>query len=118
MRSRPFGVSPERLLREDEPEAFAISRSPLRKRDESREEEIEQPEEGASREDVDLVRMYLQHIGKRRLLKAHEEVAIGQRIETAQRDLVAALARDSGGRADACRACRPHSQPRPIRRRS
>ena len=45
-----------------------------------------------SREDVDLVRVYLQHIGKRKLLKAHQEVEIGERIETAQRDLVGALA--------------------------
>ena len=87
---QPFAVGPERLLREDEPEAFADQ--PLTVEEEiAEEEEIEQPEEGASREDVDLVRLYLQHIGKRRLLKAHEEVTIGQRIETAQRDLVAAL---------------------------
>jgi RNA polymerase primary sigma factor len=86
---QPFSVTPERLLRDDEPEAFADQ--PLTVEEEVEEEEIEQPEEGASREDVDLVRLYLQHIGKRRLLKAHEEVTIGQRIETAQRDLVAAL---------------------------
>ena len=86
---QPFAVPPERLLRDDEPEAFADQR--LAVEEEVEEEEIEQPEEGASREDVDLVRLYLQHIGKRRLLKAHEEVTIGQRIETAQRDLVAAL---------------------------
>jgi RNA polymerase primary sigma factor len=86
---QPFPVAPDRLLREDEPEAFADQ--PLTVEEEVTEEEIEQPEEGASREDVDLVRLYLQHIGKRRLLKAHEEVTIGQRIETAQRDLVAAL---------------------------
>jgi RNA polymerase primary sigma factor len=86
---QPFSVTPERLLRDDEPEAFADQ--PLTVEEEVEEEEIEQPEEGASREDVDLVRLYLQHIGKRRLLKAHEEKTIGQRIETAQRDLVAAL---------------------------
>jgi RNA polymerase primary sigma factor len=87
---RPFAVTPERLLRDDEPEAFADQSLAVEEEVEE-EEEIEQPEEGASREDVDLVRLYLQHIGKRRLLKAHEEVTIGQRIETAQRDLVAAL---------------------------
>ncbi|HEY5616721.1 MAG TPA: sigma-70 family RNA polymerase sigma factor [Vicinamibacterales bacterium] len=86
---RPFIVSPERMLREDEPEAFTDQ--PLPVEEEGEEEEIEQPGGRFSREDVDLVRVYLQHIGKRRLLKAHEEVAIGQRIETAQRDLVAAL---------------------------
>ena len=47
---------------------------------------------GVSRDDVDLVRMYLQHIGKRKLLKAHQEVEIGERIENAQKDLVAAMA--------------------------
>jgi hypothetical protein len=88
---RPFAVTPERLLRDDEPEAFADQSLAVEEEVEEEEEEIEQPEEGASREDVDLVRLYLQHIGKRRLLKAHEEVTIGQRIETAQRDLVAAL---------------------------
>jgi RNA polymerase primary sigma factor len=86
---RPFSVSPAHMLRDEEPEAFADQ--PLAADEEPEEQEIEQPEEGVSREDVDLVRVYLQHIGKRRLLKAHEEVAIGQRIEDAQRDLVAAL---------------------------
>jgi RNA polymerase primary sigma factor len=46
----------------------------------------------ADREELDLVRLYLRHIGKRKLLKAQEEVAIGERIETAQRDLLLALA--------------------------
>jgi RNA polymerase primary sigma factor len=36
--------------------------------------------------------VYLQHIGKRKLLKASEEVVLGQRIETAQKDLLRALA--------------------------
>jgi RNA polymerase primary sigma factor len=43
------------------------------------------------REEVDLVRVYLQHIGKRKLLKAAEERVIGERIENAQRDLVMTL---------------------------
>ena len=33
----------------------------------------------------------MQHIGRRKLLKAHQEVEIGERIEKAQRDLSAAL---------------------------
>src|SRR4026209_756846 len=65
---QPFAVAPERLLRDDEPEAFADQR--LAVEEEVEEEEIEQPEEGASREDVDLVRLYLQHIGKARPLEA------------------------------------------------
>src|SRR5687768_16481966 len=88
---QPFAVSPERMLREDEPEAFA-DQPVVEEAEDDEEEELEQAEEAASREDVDLVRLYLQHIGKRRLLKAHEEVAIGQRIETAQQALVSALA--------------------------
>jgi RNA polymerase primary sigma factor len=38
------------------------------------------------------VRLYLQHIGRRKLLKAHQEQEIGQRIETALRDVLTALA--------------------------
>ena len=93
------GVEPRQLLEEEEPEAFTDQ--PIRRRDdfealaesEPDEDDDQQPlEAGASREDVDLVRMYLQHIGKRKLLKAHQEVEIGERIENAQKALVAALA--------------------------
>jgi len=87
----PFGGPPERLLQEDEPEAFADQPVAVDEDDASA-DDLEQPVEAAAPEDVDLVRLYLQHIGRRKLLKAHEEVAIGQRIENAQRDLVAALA--------------------------
>ena len=95
----PYGAEPRQLLAEDEPEAFADQ--PIRRRDDFEalaadapdEDEEQQPlEAGASRDDVDLVRMYLQHIGKRKLLKAHQEVEIGERIEKAQKDLLAALA--------------------------
>ena len=91
-KGEPFQVEPERLLAEEEPEAFAAQPVPG---GEDFEEEEEPEAEGAalpgSREDVDLVRVYLQHIGKRKLLKAKDEQAIGLRIENAQRDLVAAL---------------------------
>ena len=82
----PFAMDPERLLHEDEPEAFA-------------DQDIDAPDDGqplapgpASREDVDLVRVYLQHIGKRKLLKGHEEKALGERIERLQQGVVATLA--------------------------
>jgi RNA polymerase primary sigma factor len=88
---QPFRVPAARLLQEDEPEAFAEQPVAVDE-EEVAEEDLEQPVEAAAPEDVDLVRLYLQHIGKRKLLKAPEEVAIGQRIENAQRDLVAALA--------------------------
>ncbi len=92
----PFAVEPKRLLEDEEPEAFVPQRVDDEQEFETEREEPEEEEEqplapGVGREDVDLVRVYLQHIGRRKLLKAHEEVAIGQRIEKAQRDLAAAL---------------------------
>jgi RNA polymerase primary sigma factor len=42
---------------------------------------------------VDLVRLYLQHVGQRKLLKAHEEQQIGRAIESARGDLLAELAK-------------------------
>ena len=90
---RPF-PEPERLLQEEEPEAF--TEQPIRAGEEDFEEDDERSEgayqPGVSREDVDLVRVYLQHIGKRKLLKAHQEREIGERIENAQREVVASLA--------------------------
>jgi RNA polymerase primary sigma factor len=92
-----YEVEPRQLLEHDEPEAFA--NQPIRRRSdfEEPEEEPEPLKAGVSREDVDLVRVYLQHIGKRKLLKAHQEVEIGGRIESAQRDLLAALGDIPGG---------------------
>ena len=85
--AHPFTPSPEQILHEEEPEAFEDQ--PVR----AETEEEEQLEAGtpAGREEVDLVRVYLQHIGKRKLLKAADERAIGERIENAQRDLVTTL---------------------------
>ena len=86
---QPF-VPPERLLEEQEPEAFADQPIP---RDDDEVEDDDQPLAAAGpREEIDLVRVYLQHIGKRKLLKAHQEQEIGERIEKAQHDLVAAFA--------------------------
>jgi RNA polymerase primary sigma factor len=42
-------------------------------------------------EDIDLVRMYLQQIGRRKLLKARDEQEIGARIEHARGDQLAAI---------------------------
>ncbi len=84
----PYAPSAEQILHEEEPEAFEDQ--PVRA---EVEEDEEQPEARlpAGREEVDLVRVYLQHIGKRKLLKAAEERTIGERIENAQRDLVTTL---------------------------
>jgi RNA polymerase primary sigma factor len=83
---------PERLLMEEEPEAFNVQhiddveefRAPMGA-------DEEPPEPGADREDIDLVRVYLRHVGRSRLLKGAEEQAIGRDIESARADLVSAL---------------------------
>jgi RNA polymerase primary sigma factor len=82
---QPFAPSPEQILHDEEPEAFEDQVV------ESDEEEQLEPGSPVGREEVDLVRVYLQHIGKRKLLKAAEERVIGERIENAQRDLVTTL---------------------------
>jgi RNA polymerase primary sigma factor len=89
----PFAAEPERLLQEEEPEAYTPQQFGDDHELEAEELEKEQPTAGPlAHEDVDLVRVYLQHIGKRKLLKKQEEVAIGERIEKAGADLVARLA--------------------------
>ena len=92
---QPF-VQPERLLQEEEPEAFAEQPIP-HDEDALHEEDVEPPVAAAGpRDEHDLVRVYLKHIGRRKLLKKHEEVEIGERIEKAQRHLVAALSEIPG----------------------
>ena len=94
-------ISPaERLLEEEEPEAFSPRQ--FREGDEESEEadaaeeadgdELDlSPGKESSNEDLDLVRVYLKHVGKRKLLKAAEEQAIGKRIEDGRGQLQAAL---------------------------
>lgn len=60
--------------------------------DEDLEGDVEQLAAGASAQDVDLVRLYLTHIGKRKLLKPEQERDIGLRIEQARGGVIAALA--------------------------
>jgi RNA polymerase primary sigma factor len=81
---------PKDVLEHEEPEAFSRQHIDDHDHEEEQQEEEYAPSD-VGREDLDLVRVYLQHIGRRKLLKAHEEVAIGQRIEKAQHDLAAAL---------------------------
>src|SRR4051812_12127864 len=87
---------PRRLIEEEEPEAFDEQRFD---RDDQQVDDEEDGEEAEAipagrfpQEDVDLVRVYLNHIGKRKLLKAHEEQEIGRRIESARNELLAELA--------------------------
>jgi RNA polymerase primary sigma factor len=94
---RDTDVEPARLLADEEPEAYSAQAIPDGDDfEEEREHEEEDDATGgaaavATREDVDLVRLYLQHIGRRKLLKAHEEVILGERIERGLRDVLTAL---------------------------
>src|SRR5476649_1247668 len=98
---QPFSQDAGQILQNEEPEAFEdqkigadgdVDETDEKETDEAGEEEPElEARAPLGREEVDLVRVYLQHIGKRKLLKAVEERAIGQRIENAQRQLVTAL---------------------------
>jgi RNA polymerase primary sigma factor len=91
---RPVIEPAERLLEEEEPEAFddqPIEEDAGREEQESEETE-DAPEARLPQEEPDLVRVYLKHIGRRKLLKKHEEQAIGLRIEQARSDLLTELA--------------------------
>ena len=84
---------PSRLIEEEEPEAFEEMRFDREAEEPEEDEHVEElPAGRMPQEDVDLVRVYLNHIGKRKLLKAHEEQEIGRRIETVRNDLLAELA--------------------------
>jgi RNA polymerase primary sigma factor len=91
-------LPPDRLLEEEEPEAFRGRGLVEEVEDDDAETDAEgqplqlEPGKGPSSEDLDLVRVYLKHVGRRRLLKAQEEQAIGQRIEDARGALQATLA--------------------------
>jgi RNA polymerase primary sigma factor len=94
-------LPPDRLIAEDDVEAIEG-----RRRDGGDEEEEESdPDEespkvdeadgkfeaGVSREDIDLVRLYLKTVGQRKLLTAKQEQEIGKRIEDARGAVQAAL---------------------------
>ena len=81
---------PQRLLEEEEPEAFAPR--PVEDDDEAAEPEAELAPGATANEDIDLVRVYLKHVGRRKLLKGKEEQEIGLRIEEGRARLQAALA--------------------------
>jgi RNA polymerase primary sigma factor len=91
----------DRLIEEEETEAFEGRRpgydqesdeseddAPVRPDDDDKEEKFEA---GVSREDLDLVRLYLKTVGQRKLLTAKQEQDIGRRIEEARGELQATL---------------------------
>ncbi len=97
-------VNPMRLLDEEEPEAAEERIGPEAADEEA---EVETTESGpepnepiaavrTSTEDVDLVRVYLNHIGRRPLLKPDQERAVATRIEEARAVVQGELARIPG----------------------
>jgi RNA polymerase primary sigma factor len=90
--SRHSIESPERLLQEEDPEAFDEQPIADAEGEDPNRDEDTPVKAGVSREELDLVRVYLSHVGKRRLLKAREEQELGLRIEQARGALQGALA--------------------------
>jgi RNA polymerase primary sigma factor len=93
---------PLQMIDEEEDEAYAPQRIDAdagRDADESDAGDLEKPVPGASSDDVDLVRVYLRHIGRRPLLKAHQEQDIGRRMEVARGEVLRALAQIPGALA-------------------
>jgi HSP20 family protein len=85
--------SPDQFLAEGEPEAF--DDQPL---DEAAQEALEPadieeaPAARLPQEELDLVRLYLTHIGRRKLLTARQEQEIGRKMEVARGELLAEMA--------------------------
>ena len=89
----PVVEPPERLFEEEESEAFEEQSLEEADREALEPEEIEEaPEARLAPEDLDLVRVYLKHIGRRKLLTAKQEQEIGRRIEVTRGELLAELA--------------------------
>jgi RNA polymerase primary sigma factor len=83
---------PERLLSEEEPEAFDEQPLDEAEWEALQPEEIEEaPEARLPQEELDLVRVYLRHIGRRKLLTKQQEVDIGRKMEVARGKLLAEL---------------------------
>ena len=89
----PIVEPPERLLEEEEPEAFEEQPLEEAEREALEPEEIEEaPEARLPQAELDLVRVYLRHIGRRKLLTAQREQEIGRNIEVARGEVLAELA--------------------------
>jgi RNA polymerase primary sigma factor len=84
--------APERLLHDEEPEAFEDQSLHEEDREELTTDEIEEaPQDGVPDVDIDLVRTYLTSIARRKLLTARDEQEIGRRIELARGELLAEI---------------------------
>ena len=84
--------APERLIHDEEPEAFEDQRLDEAEGEELSSEEMEEaPQAGVPDVEIDLVRTYLTSIARRKLLTAREEQEIGRRIEVTRGELLAAI---------------------------
>jgi RNA polymerase sigma factor (sigma-70 family) len=83
---------PERLLHEEEPEALDDQALEDAEQSELTPEEAEEPATARVPDaELDLVRTYLSHIGRRKLLTAREEQEIGRRMELTRGELLAEI---------------------------
>jgi RNA polymerase sigma factor (sigma-70 family) len=90
----------DRLIDEEEPEAYEEQPVHASTEDVDERPTLEESEEAAlPADEVDLVRVYFQHIGRRKLLKREQEQEICKVIESARADLLSAL----GAIPGACR---------------
>ncbi len=84
---------PDRLLREEDAEAFDDQPiADAEGEDPNRDDGDAPVAAGVPHEELDLVRVYLGHVGKRPLLKAREEQELGRRIEEARGAVQGSLA--------------------------
>jgi RNA polymerase primary sigma factor len=91
-RSSGVADAPERLLHDEEPEAFEDQPLDEAEREELSSDEMEEaPQAGVPDVEIDLVRTYLTSIARRKLLTAREEQEIGRRIEVTRGELLAAI---------------------------
>jgi RNA polymerase primary sigma factor len=92
--SEAFDGAPEDLIPAEDPEAFATQRLPEDDEDGFTPEGLasEPPEQGIHGTDVDLVRVYLQQVGRRPLLTQPREVEVGRQLEATRATLLGALA--------------------------
>ena len=83
----------DRLLSEEEPEAFDEQPLEDAEREALEPDELEEaPQSHLPQEERDLVAVYLSHIGRRKLLTSGQEQEIGRKMELARGGLLAALA--------------------------
>jgi RNA polymerase primary sigma factor len=89
----PVVIEPERLLGEEEIEAFEDQHVEDAEDDTLADEAAEEaPEARLPDHEIDPVRVYLQQIGRRKLLTGKQEQEIGRKIEVARAELLKALA--------------------------